>query len=130
MVFKELLNKLGSRQRRKKELLKQLDEQNQVEETLEQRKLSSNERELNRYLKEDREEKIKEALHFYRKKRENDIHYNHNPLNIKNITNYTDWEVLKERNLFNKKGNMFSGQGFIHKNNPNLLKNNKKMYGV
>jgi hypothetical protein len=55
MGVKEFIQNLNSRSRERKELMKQVDDQIRVQETLEQRKLSSNERELNRYVKEERE---------------------------------------------------------------------------
>lgn len=127
MVFKELLSKLGEKRREKKELLRQLDERMQVEKTLEERKKSANQRELEGYMKEDYEEEVKNKLEYYRKKRDADIKFNHNPLNAKNIMK-AEWEVMKEKNQFAGKSNMFANQSFIHKNNPNLLKNNKKLY--
>jgi hypothetical protein len=52
-------------------------------------------------------------LQDFRERRKRDIAFNHNPLNIPNITNKTKWEVLKEPNLFtgrstiDKQGNLF-----------------------
>ena len=57
-----------------------------------------------------------------RKARSDDIRFGHNPLDVKNITAGTQWEVMKERNMFKGKSNMFGNKGNIHKSNPNLLK--------
>lgn len=130
MGFKEVLSKLGERKRQDKEMLRLAEKKMRIQKVLEERQLSANERELNRFMDEEREEEIKEALEMMRRKRRDDISFNHNPLNVKNITNHTEWEVLKEKNMFNKKGNMFSNQEFIHKNNPKLLKNNRRLCGI
>lgn len=128
MGFKEFIQHLGQKKREKKELARQIEDRVRIEEMIEQKRLSSNERELNRFLKEDREEEIKEALDVMRKTRRDDIAFGHNPLDVKNITSHTDWEILKERNQFTGKGNMFMGQGAsVMRNNPNLLKNNMRL---
>lgn len=127
MGIKDFIKKLGEKQRSQKELIKQIDDQVRAEKLVEERQLSSNERELNRYMKEDREERIKEALEYQRKKRDYDIKFNHNPLNVKNITNHTEWEVLKERNMFANQRNMFVNQPSVLKGNKNMFKTNRNL---
>lgn len=127
MGFTDLIRALGEKQRQRKELARQMEEQVRIKQMIEDKQKSANERELERFMKEEREEHIKEELAFYRKKRKDEIAFGHNPLNIKNITNHTDWEVLKERNLFAGKGNMFSNEATVMKNNPNLMKNNMRL---
>ena len=124
MGFKEILQRIGEKKKAKKEIFRKMQEQDRLETMLEERKKSANQRELERYMKEEREKVIKEQLGIMRKRRRDDIAFNHNPLNVKNITNNTDWEVLKEKNLFSGRGNMFTNQKFIHKTNKNLLKSN------
>ena len=121
MGFKDIIKNLGEGQRNRKEMIRQLDEQVRIQKLVEDRQKSSNERELERFEHEDREERIKEALIMMRKKRDQDIKFNHNPLDVQNITNHTDWEVLKERNQFSGRGNMFTNQQNIHKGNDKLL---------
>ena len=60
------------------------------------------------------ESEIKNQLEYFRKKKEKEINYGHNPLNVKNVTNKCDWEVLKEQNLFNKNKNIFKNQKRIY----------------
>lgn len=127
MGFKDILEKIGEEQKRKKAYLKQLDEQMRFQKIMEDRQKSSNQRELERYLKEEQEKEIKESLDFMRKKREYDINFGHNPLNAENITNKKGWEVLKESNQFKNKGCMFSNQKSVLKSNKNLLKSNKNL---
>jgi len=127
MGFKEIIDKIKERRDAKKELLRNADEQMRVQKIIEDRQKSSNERELERFMKEEREEQIRERLDFYRKERDEDIKFGHNPLDTKNITNHTDWEVLKEKNQFAGKGNIFSNHGSTLKDNKSILKNNLKL---
>jgi hypothetical protein len=129
MGFKEILERAARNRKEKKEIFKRMQEQDKMENMLEERKKSSNQRELERYIKEEREKQIKEQLDFMRKKRRDEIAFGSQPLNIKNITNHTDWEVLKEKNQFAKKGNMFSNQPFIHKTSKNLMKSGNVLHG-
>lgn len=130
MAFKEILQGLNRKNKEKKEKFREADEDFRIQRAIEERQKSANERELDRFEKEDREERIKEALEQWRKRRDNEIRFEHNPLNTPNITNHVDWEVLKERNMFKKKGNMFVNQPYLHKDNPKLLMNNRSLYGV
>ena len=129
MGFKEILENFNERNRMKKEMFKEAEAQMRVQEILEGRKLSANERELNRFEKEDREVQIKEALEVHRAKLKEEIEFGHNPLNAPNITNHSDFEVLKEKNLFmGHKRNIFMGhEANVMRNNPNLLKNNMRL---
>jgi hypothetical protein len=76
-------------------------------------------------MKEEREEQIKHRLDFERRKRRDDIAFNHNALDAPNITNHVDWEVLKEPNMFKGNKNIFSKNEMIHKNNPHLFDKGK-----
>lgn len=128
MVFKEILQKLGEKNRERKEMIRQMDQQLRARKLVEDRQKSANERELEKYMDEEREEKIKEALEVMRKRRQEDINFGHNPLDVPNITSKTEWEVLKERNLFaDNRPTIFKGDGSVLKSNKNLLKNNMKL---
>ena len=118
-MFKEMLEKIGEKNRERKEKFKELDESIRMQEIIEDRKKSSNERELERYMNEFREKEIKDKLNFVRKKRENEINLGHNPLNIKNIIK--DNKKLLKGNLFKQKGNMFTNQ-------PNVIRGNKNLF--
>lgn len=100
MNLKQLIAKVNSKSSEHKEALHRALEEDKIMRIVEQRRKSSNERELERFLNERREEQIKEHLDIMRKEKEHDIAFNHNPLNIKNITNHTAWEVLREPNMF------------------------------
>lgn len=126
MGIKEFISALGERSRERKELMKQADDQIRIQKILEDRQKSANERELERFVKEEREQEIKEALEYYRKKKDIDVKFGHNPINTKNIMK-AEWEVMKERNQFSKVPNVCVGHQSILKNNKNLLKNNKRL---
>ena len=124
MTFKEILKNFGSGSKERKERFKELQEEDRLNEMLEDRKKSANERELERFQKEHREKQIKEALNEFRKEREYEDNFLHNPLDAPNITKGSS-NLLKEKNMFNNKGNMFTHQEMIHKGNPNLMNNGK-----
>lgn len=124
-----MVQNINSKSKARKEILKKMLEQDKLESIVEERKKSANRRELERYYKEDEESEIKEHLEYARKKRDNDIRFNHNPLDVKNITAGTDWEVLKEKNMFANNKNMFEGQKNIHKSNHNLLNSGNVLHG-
>ena len=126
MGFKDILERIGEKNKIRKEKMRVLDENLRVQKIVEDRTKSANERELEKFMKEERGEQIKERLEFYRREREEDIKFNHNPINTKNIMK-AEWEVMKEPNQFTGKSNMFSKNQFIHRDNPNLLKNNTKL---
>ena len=113
-MFKEALQSLTGKNKEVKERFKEAQVEDRINRTVEDRKKSSNERELERYMKEEREKEIKNQLEYFRKKKEKEINYGHNPLNVKNVTNKCDWEVLKEQNLFNKNKNIFKNQKRIY----------------
>ena len=121
MSFKDVLQRMKEKKEAKKQAFKQLQDADQMQTLLLERKKSANQRELERYYKEDEEKSIKDSLQIARKKRSDDINFNHNPIDAKNIMK-SKWEVLKEKNIFAGKSNIFEGQHFIHKNNKNLLK--------
>ena len=126
MGFKEVLKNIGEKQKERKEMLRQMDQQIRMQKIVEDRTKSSNERELERYQDEDREQEIKEHLEYARKKRDEDIKFGHNPIDAKNIMK-AEWEILKEKNQFSKKSNLFTNQNSILKNNNRILNTNKRL---
>lgn len=124
MGIVDILKKVRERSKNRKEMIQNLDERMRIEDTVNERRKSSNQRELELLMKEENEENIKVQLDHMRKKRDEDIKFGHNPLNTKNIMK-SEWEVMKEKNIFKQKGSMFSNQSSIHKNNPKLLQNAK-----
>lgn len=127
MGVKEILQKITGKGSANREMVNSMANQLRLERMAQERQLSPNERELIRLRNEDREEMIKGQLDFARRKRQDDIDHGHNPLDVKNITAHTEWEILKEKNIFAKKGNMLDRADSVMKNNPNLLKTNRKL---
>ncbi len=121
MGVKDILQNIKDRKDAKKQAFRQMQEQDQMDTLLHERKKSSNLRELERFDREENEVIIKKALEIARKKRSDDINFNHNPIDTANIMK-AEWEVLKEENQFSGKRNIFQGQHFIHKDNKNLLR--------
>ena len=122
MCLREIIENVVEKKKQKKELFKSMQEQDRMQELIEERKMSANERELRRFMKESREENIKFQLGKMRKQREKEINFGHNPLDTPNIMK-AEWQIMKEKNMFKGNSNMFSNGEFIHKDNPKLLKN-------
>lgn len=121
MNVRDVLQRMKEKKEAKKQAFRQLQDSDQMQTLLIERKKSANQRELERFDREENEEIIKVALKIARKKRSDDINFNHNPLDAENIMK-AKWEVLKEKNVFAGKSNMFENNDFIHKNNKNLLR--------
>jgi len=126
MGIKDLLKKLGGKGGENRQAINRMANQMRMERIANERQLSPNERELKRLRNEEREEMVKEELDFRRKKKDDDIKFGHNPLDAKNIMK-AEWEVLKEKSQFSGKSDTFNKQESIMKNNPNLLRTNKKL---
>ena len=97
MSIKETLSKLMNRDQDLKELKRQI----KIQKTVEQLQKNSNERELERYMEEDRQRRIKEKLHEYREERKV-THKSGNPLNVPNRFQEPDYEILKDKKLFSE----------------------------
>ena len=127
MTLKDIIAKFGEHNQEKKAMMKLAEDKFRIQQMIEDRQKSANERELEKFMKEEREQQIKEELDFQRKKRQFDIDHNHNALDTPNITNNVAWHVLKEKNQFASKSNIFAGNPSVLKNNPHLLKSNKNL---
>jgi 16S rRNA G1207 methylase RsmC len=121
MGIRDFIKNLGEKQRERKAMINEMQEQARAEKIVQERFKSADQRELERYRKEDFEKQIKIALEKKRKERDAEFNYGHNPLNAKNVTGKTQWEVLREGNQFANQKNMFSHQ-------KNIFKNNKRCY--
>jgi len=108
MTFKEIIKKIGERKKERSEKFKELDENDRLNNLIETRKKPSNERELEQFMEKERQKKINTLLEHYRKKERDEINFAHNPINAPNITNKSDFNILKEKKLFNKNKNMFA----------------------
>jgi len=108
MTFKEIIEKLRGKSE-DSNYMKELNKRMRAEEILLERRKSANQRELERYYKEEHEKEIKGELEMVRNKRQKDINFMHNPLDTKNVM-HSDWEILKDKKIFNSEGNMFTNQ--------------------
>lgn len=134
MGILSFLKGLREKKNTDKEMFKEMEKQVRFQKMLDDRQKSCNERELDRLMNDERENTIKEQLTYMRKQRDNDIRFGHNPLDVKNITKDTNWHVLKEKNLFGNKKNMFVGQKSIHKSGGSMsgesILKNKRMFKI
>lgn len=75
---------------------KELEIEDRATNKLQQRKQTANERELNRYMEEKRQEQITSALKKIRKQRENELWHK---------------DVISQKNLFNNNKKLFKAKG-------------------
>lgn len=97
-MLKELLARITERKNRFKEIQHEVRTQKRVEDT----ELSANERELNRFLEEERQSRIKRNLEQFRKNRHNEIWHGRTVLQQKNIFTGHGNEILRGKsNILN-----------------------------
>ncbi len=103
MGIKEFLrNRLS-----KTERFKEAEEERKINRLLDEREKSSNERELERYWREKREEQIKQQLDGIRKQRTREM-WESNIFKQKNIMKGHQ-PIMTSENMFMGKSNMFKG---------------------
>ena len=112
-LLQNLLKKSGENKSEFKEKFKQAQEDRKIERLIEEREKSSNERELESHINEQREARIKEQLQQIHKKKNQQMWKSDKTLigNKMTILN-TGRSILKEKHIF--------------KNNPNVVKIKKK----
>lgn len=127
MAIKDILEKMGGKNKETKERFRELMNEDRMMEKINEMKKSSNERLLERDLKELREKKIKQQVELLEKKRNTEFIHGHKILETPNIIKKQkgSWELMKEPNLFNHKKNLFTHQKNVIKGNPNLMNNGK-----
>lgn len=111
MGIRDFLNRM----REKKLRYKQYSEDMRVQEEYDRKKKSANERELERYMEEERQKKIKVALDGYRKKNQYEIEHNHQILNSKNMFEKEKPVIMKQKGLFGGKSNLNTPGGLFWK---------------
>jgi len=97
MNLKNILDKF----REKREEFKTVQRQDKIQELVQQRKKNSNERELERFMEEERQKEIKSQLEMFRKKRAKEVN---------------GMKILGGKNIF--------------KGHKNILTDNKKLFGM
>lgn len=98
-MIKELLEKLKQR----KAKLKDAEEDVRIQKIIEQKQKNANERELESYLEEERQKRIKLDLDKYHKKKQDEFWHGNNLL--KNNKRYMD-NLPKEKNIFKHKNSI------------------------
>jgi len=116
MVLKEFLARL----REKKVVMQEAQTQDRVAHTVQERKKSSNERELERFVEENRQEQIKKQLHQFRERQKtrnrevttldkHNIFKNHKPIlqHDKKLFGMNQGNMLSQGSMLNQGGMFF-----------------------
>lgn len=91
-----LIQNLIAKAQEKKARFNEIEQEERIHQKLDTRKLSANERELNSYLEEERQKRIKKAVENFRKRKTNEF--------------WHGGKVYAQKNLFKEKQNLFKGQ--------------------
>jgi hypothetical protein len=111
----EMIAKLRGNSPQFREDLKEAQNQVRIQKLVENRMKHPEEVELEKYIEEERQKQIHEAVEFHREKRKHESEIERNPLNAKNMFKDSDFEILKQKNLFSdnkntlKQRNLFKG---------------------
>jgi hypothetical protein len=117
----DAIKNLGEKSKEKRALVNQMSEQLRMEKIAQDRMKPNSQRLIERYQEELNEKERKVLLEHLEKERDNDFKFGHNPLQAKMVVGKTEWEVLKERNMFsNSKATILKQK--------NIFKNNKRCY--
>jgi len=108
----DLVRKWGEKKKVKSEKFKEMQEDYRLNKMLEERQKSSNERELERYFKEEREKHIKEQLDVVRKKKSQEMWKGGSNLKKQTSIMKNERPILKEKNIFkhNNKNNILKSK--------------------
>ena len=109
MVLKELVQRI----KEKRAVFKEMKDNDRMQETLQQRKKNSNERELERFMEEERQKDIIEQLKMFRSKR-NEENRKQTILGNKNIFKGHTNILTDNKKLFSMHSNL-GGQGIFFK---------------
>jgi len=100
MSLMDAIRRMGERKKITKEKFKEAQENMKIEKMLNERAKSSNERELEKYMKDQRELQIKCELDKIHKKQNQDNWKGNNPLKSQTSILKNDRPILKEKNIF------------------------------
>ncbi len=109
MGIKDFLERL----RAKKHKYKEFEDEQKMQQKFIERSKSANERELERFMKEKREDDIKTELEEFRRKRQIQAQYGNQIIKVKNMFKNNGNEIINQRNLFTGNRNLFEGKGGI-----------------
>ena len=107
MGIKELMSKLT----RRREKYKEMDEDYRLQKKLIDRQKSSNERELEGYMKRQREENIKQQLEQFHNKDRDELWHGSSIFKGDKSILTNDKPILKEKNIFKGNKYLFGGKG-------------------
>jgi len=100
MSLMDAIRRMGERKKITKEKFKEAQENMKIEKMLNERAKSSNERELEKYMKDQRELQIKCELDKIHKKQNHENWKGNNPLKSQTSILKNDRPILKEKNIF------------------------------
>ena len=100
MSVMDIIKKISGNKSETKQKFKQMQEDDRLQTMLEQRKLSANERELEKYMKDQREIQIKNELDKIHKKQNHENWKGDNILKSQTNILKNDRPILKEKNIF------------------------------
>ena len=100
MTIMDIIKKIGGRNQEFKEKMKNAEEEMKIQKRLEERSKSANERELQRYMEEERQRKIKSELDKIHKQQNKDMWNDNSILGSKTTILKDDRPILKEKNIF------------------------------
>jgi len=100
MSLMDAIRRMGERKKITKQRFKEVQEEDKIRNLIEQRKLSANERELEKYMKDQRELQIKCELDKIHKKQNHENWKGNNPLKSQTSILRNDRPILKEKNIF------------------------------
>jgi len=106
-----MIKKWGEKKKINSEKYKELEEDYRLNKMLEERQKSSNQRELESYLKEQHEAEIKKQLDIVRKKRTQDAWRSNTVLGKGSSILKDDNPILKQKNIFKGNKNIMLGKG-------------------
>ena len=110
----EVIRKMSGSNKEFKERFKEAQQQDKIHTTIEERKKSANQRDLERHFKEQDEARIKAALEKINKKRTKDSWKSEHQILAKGKSILADDRpILKEKNLFKGKGNSLHMRGSL-----------------
>jgi len=115
MSVMDMVRNWSEKRKEKSETFKKMQEQDRLDNMLQERKKSSNRRELEKHFKDEEEAEIKKQLDIIHKKQNKDNWKSNSILNKDNSIMKTDRPILKEKNIFKNNKNMFVGNKSMFK---------------
>ena len=106
MTIMDVIKKISGNKSETKQKFKQMQEDDRLNTMLEERKKSSNQRELEKYMKNQQEQEIKNELDKIHKKQNQD-NWKGTTLTKGASILKNDNPILKQKNIFKNQGNMF-----------------------